>query len=225
MAADAHTANHSPLCRRQCQQYNVRRMRTARPFGRQLRCNAEVAEADVGPSTSSETAAVVDFDSEASTAEVPKSDTWELDFSSRPILDSRGKKRWELLITSPDRSWVYSKWFPNNKINSTQVCPSSAIMQPCHWLACQVFYACDSLGALPIPPELLHLPHTLVSLLSCCVFIAAEASTSRHSQSARSTDTAESQILQGTDADDHITSIDRLGHQACTEQKMFRPHR
>ena len=100
-------------------------MRTAgRPFGVQLRCNAEVAEADVGPSTSPETAAALDFDSEASTTGVPTSDIWELDFSSRPILDSRGKKRWELLIISPDRSWVYSKWFPNNKINSTQACTS-----------------------------------------------------------------------------------------------------
>lgn len=52
---------------------------------------------------------------------MPTFDTWELDFSSRPILDARGKKRWELLICSPDGSWVYSKWFPNNKINSTQV--------------------------------------------------------------------------------------------------------
>ena len=63
----------------------------------------------------------MDFENENSTASLPTSDTWELDFSSRPILDSRGKKRWELLICSPDRSWIYSKWFPNNKINSTQV--------------------------------------------------------------------------------------------------------
>lgn len=126
MTADVHLASHSPLCKRQCQQHQFRRMRTAgRASGVQLRCSAEVAEADVGPSTSSETSAIVDFDSEASTTEVPTSDIWELDFSSRPILDSRGKKRWELLITSPDRSWVYSKWFPNNKINSTQVCITS----------------------------------------------------------------------------------------------------
>ena len=122
MVADVQLANHSPSCKRQCQNLNLRRMRTAgRPYGVRLRCNAEVAEADVGPSTSSETAAILEFGSEASTTQVPTSDTWELDFSSRPILDSRGKKRWELLICSPDRSWVYSKWFPNNKINSTQV--------------------------------------------------------------------------------------------------------
>lgn len=51
---------------------------------------------------------------------VPTSSLWELDFSSRPVLDERGKKKWELLICSPDRSWQYSRYFPNNKINSTQ---------------------------------------------------------------------------------------------------------
>ena len=53
---------------------------------------------------------------------VPQSQTWELDFCSRPLLDERGKKRWELLICSPDREFEYSAYFPNNKINSTQVC-------------------------------------------------------------------------------------------------------
>ncbi len=52
----------------------------------------------------------------------PRSEIWELDFSSRPVLDSRGKKKWELLICSPDGAWKFSKYFPNNKINSTQVC-------------------------------------------------------------------------------------------------------
>ena len=51
----------------------------------------------------------------------PQSEIWELDFSSRPILDSRGKKKWELLICSPDGAWQFSRYFPNNKINSTQV--------------------------------------------------------------------------------------------------------
>ncbi|KAK9829878.1 hypothetical protein WJX72_008398 [[Myrmecia] bisecta] len=57
----------------------------------------------------------------ASASTIPTSDTWELDFSSRPILDERGKKVWELLICSPGRSWEYSQYFPNNKINSTQL--------------------------------------------------------------------------------------------------------
>lgn len=52
---------------------------------------------------------------------LPQSQVWELDFCSRPLLDERGKKRWELLICSPDRKFEYSAYFPNNKINSTQV--------------------------------------------------------------------------------------------------------
>ena len=53
---------------------------------------------------------------------LPQSQVWELDFCSRPLLDERGKKRWELLICTPDREFEYSAYFPNNKINSTQVC-------------------------------------------------------------------------------------------------------
>lgn len=52
---------------------------------------------------------------------VPQSDVWELDFCSRPMLDVRGKKVWELLITEPSGRWVYAKYFPNNKINSTEL--------------------------------------------------------------------------------------------------------
>eukprot|EP00892_Ulva_mutabilis_P004990 jgi/Ulvmu1/2863/UM146_0005.1 len=51
----------------------------------------------------------------------PQSDVWELDFCSRPMVDVRGKKVWELLITEPTGSWVYAKYFPNNKINSTEL--------------------------------------------------------------------------------------------------------
>ena len=53
---------------------------------------------------------------------LPQAEIWELDFCSRPLLDERGKKRWELLICSPDRQFEYSAYFPNNKINSTQAC-------------------------------------------------------------------------------------------------------
>ena len=51
----------------------------------------------------------------------PTADAWQLDFCSRPILDERGKKLWELLICDDTRSFEYSRYFPNNKINSTQV--------------------------------------------------------------------------------------------------------
>jgi hypothetical protein len=43
---------------------------------------------------------------------------WELDFCSRPLLDERGKKVWELLVTSPCGRLRYCEYFPNNKINS-----------------------------------------------------------------------------------------------------------
>eukprot|EP00252_Welwitschia_mirabilis_P014876 TRINITY_DN32932_c0_g1_i1.p1 TRINITY_DN32932_c0_g1~~TRINITY_DN32932_c0_g1_i1.p1 ORF type:complete len:394 (-),score=59.31 TRINITY_DN32932_c0_g1_i1:269-1450(-) len=43
---------------------------------------------------------------------------WELDFCSRPIFDSRGKKIWELLVCDRRRNLEFSKFFPNNVINS-----------------------------------------------------------------------------------------------------------
>ncbi|XP_015163263.1 uncharacterized protein [Solanum tuberosum] len=43
---------------------------------------------------------------------------WELDFCSRPILDIRGKKLWELLVCDDSLSLQYTKYFPNNLINS-----------------------------------------------------------------------------------------------------------
>jgi len=51
----------------------------------------------------------------------PQSDSWELDFCSRPLLDERGKKVWELLISDASRSFVFARYFPNNKINSTEL--------------------------------------------------------------------------------------------------------
>ena len=84
-------------------------------------CRSDALSTDVDfPTTPADRPDVVD-EEEAPSTSVTTADTWELDFSSRPILDARGKKRWELLICSPDRSWIYSRWFPNNKINSTQV--------------------------------------------------------------------------------------------------------
>ncbi|KAA3469521.1 Glutathione-regulated potassium-efflux system kefB [Gossypium australe] len=43
---------------------------------------------------------------------------WELDFCSRPILDIRGKKIWELVVCDSSLSLQYTKYFPNNVINS-----------------------------------------------------------------------------------------------------------
>ncbi len=122
-SADNSTPNQKFFCGQRCQNTPIGCGRPGRraQHSHVLLCKAEIAEADVGPSTVPEAISEMDFETENSTASLPSSDTWELDFSSRPILDSRGKKRWELLICSPDRSWIYSKWFPNNKINSTQV--------------------------------------------------------------------------------------------------------
>ena len=54
---------------------------------------------------------------------------WELDFYSRPILDERKKKRWEILICegvqavddNPDELFRYSKYVSNNEVNSEQL--------------------------------------------------------------------------------------------------------
>ncbi|KAL6129755.1 hypothetical protein ACLB2K_073104 [Fragaria x ananassa] len=43
---------------------------------------------------------------------------WELDFCSRPILDIRGKKVWELVVCDDSLSLQHTKYFPNNVINS-----------------------------------------------------------------------------------------------------------
>ncbi|GFZ00430.1 RNA binding protein [Actinidia rufa] len=43
---------------------------------------------------------------------------WELDFYSRPILNVKGKKVWELLVCDRTLSLQFTKYFPNNVINS-----------------------------------------------------------------------------------------------------------
>lgn len=52
---------------------------------------------------------------------VPRARVWQLDFCSRPVLDERGKRKWELLICDEDRQFGFSRFFSNNQINSTQV--------------------------------------------------------------------------------------------------------
>ncbi|KAG0485673.1 hypothetical protein HPP92_009752 [Vanilla planifolia] len=54
----------------------------------------------------------VDVESKGSITE------WELDFCSRPILDERGKKVWELVVCDASLSLQYTRYFPNNVINS-----------------------------------------------------------------------------------------------------------
>jgi hypothetical protein len=57
----------------------------------------------------------------ATAVPVPTANVWELDFCSRPLLDERGKKIWEVLVCDPVRSFSYSRYLPSNKINSGEV--------------------------------------------------------------------------------------------------------
>jgi hypothetical protein len=43
---------------------------------------------------------------------------WELDFFSRPVLDSNNKKVWELLVCNRDRSWEFVQICPGDRVNS-----------------------------------------------------------------------------------------------------------
>ncbi|KAL9226455.1 hypothetical protein vseg_002266 [Gypsophila vaccaria] len=65
---------------------------------------------------------------------------WELDFCSRPILDIRGKKIWELVVCDSSLSLQYTKYFPNNVINSVTL--KTALVS-----------ICDELG-LPLPQKI-----------------------------------------------------------------------
>ncbi|KAI3758587.1 hypothetical protein L6452_06154 [Arctium lappa] len=91
---------------------------------------------------------------------------WELDFCSRPILDIRGKKIWELVACDSSLSLQYTKYFPNNVINSVTL--KDAIVSICDELDVPLpdkirFFrsqmqtiitkACKELGIKPIPSK------------------------------------------------------------------------
>ncbi len=66
-------------------------------------------------------------ESKTQNSESPKIADWELDFYSRPILESDGKKRWELLISSSQdfsgsQTFKYEKKCPANEVNSIWLC-------------------------------------------------------------------------------------------------------
>ncbi len=65
--------------------------------------------------------ATTEQEATTSSKSVPQADAWEIDFCSRPLLDERGKKVWELLICDAGRTFEYSEYFPNSKINSVEV--------------------------------------------------------------------------------------------------------
>lgn len=52
---------------------------------------------------------------------VPKGKVWELDFCSRPLVDDKGKKVWELLICNPERTFEFTQYFPNSLVNSAEL--------------------------------------------------------------------------------------------------------
>lgn len=119
--------------------------------------------------------AIDDEDDDDPTAELsyldpetdPESITeWELDFCSRPILDIRGKKIWELVACDSSLSLQYTKYFPNNVINSITL--KDAIVSICDELDVPLpdkirFFrsqmqtiitkACKELGIKPIPSK------------------------------------------------------------------------
>lgn len=91
---------------------------------------------------------------------------WELDFCSRPILDIRGKKVWELVVCDASLSLQYTKYFPNNAINSvtlkdamSSICDSLGIPLPekIRFFRSQmqtiITKACNELGIKPIPSK------------------------------------------------------------------------
>ncbi|KAI4385599.1 hypothetical protein MLD38_003606 [Melastoma candidum] len=77
---------------------------------------------------------------------------WELDFCSRPILDIRGKKLWEIVICDDSLSLQYTKYFPNNVINSITL--RDAILS-----------ACDSLS-LPLPDRVRYFRSQMQTIIT-----------------------------------------------------------
>lgn len=81
---------------------------------------------------------------------------WELDFCSRPILDIRGKKIWELVVCDNSLSLQYTKYFPNNVINSVTL--KDAIES-----------VCDELD-VPLPEKIRFFRWILIYLLFLKLF-------------------------------------------------------
>ncbi|VFQ94084.1 unnamed protein product [Cuscuta campestris] len=77
---------------------------------------------------------------------------WEMDFCSRPILDIRGKKLWELVVCDPSLSLQYTKYFPNNVINSVTLKES-------------ILSICDDLG-VPLPDKIRFFRSQMQTIIS-----------------------------------------------------------
>ncbi|GAB2300162.1 Protein TAB2 chloroplastic [Dionaea muscipula] len=112
-------------------------------------------------SVSSPTESRIDEDEDDPTAELsyldPETDPqsiseWELDFCSRPILDIRGKKVWEFVACDSSLSLQYTKYFPNNAINSITL--KNAIVS-----------VCDELG-LPLPQKIRYFRSQMQTIIT-----------------------------------------------------------
>ncbi|XP_042439524.1 protein TAB2 homolog, chloroplastic-like [Zingiber officinale] len=91
---------------------------------------------------------------------------WELDFCSRPILDDRGKKLWELVVCDSTLSLQFTRFFPNNVINSVTLKDAIAsisdklgvpLPERIRFFRSQmqtiITRACNELGIKPIPSK------------------------------------------------------------------------
>ena len=114
----------------------VLQSQASQPRATRLRRHAQALAQDLGDNSEAEASVAAAAAEEprsssapapaTSTSAVPASSVWELDFCSRPLLDERGKKVWELLVTDPDRTFEHAQYFPNSKINSVEVRAASS---------------------------------------------------------------------------------------------------
>lgn len=82
------------------------------------------------------------------------SNIWELDFYSRPLLDSNNKKVWELLICDRDRQFEWVRECPSTEVNS-------------EWLAKQLTDCVNSTGQTPIKIRFFRPSMTNIIMRGC----------------------------------------------------------
>ena len=46
---------------------------------------------------------------------------WEVDFFSRPVVNSDGKKIWELIVVNNNQTFQHNELVPNNLVNSKEL--------------------------------------------------------------------------------------------------------
>jgi len=82
------------------------------------------------------------------------SNIWELDFYSRPLLDSNNKKVWELLICDRDRQFEWVRECPSTEVNS-------------EWLAKQLTECEAATGQTPIKIRFFRPSMTNIIMRGC----------------------------------------------------------